>query len=73
MYIAVMVLVVRVEIVLSSIPHPVLSLETYGPSLNQPPADSVQGAPVRRAHSSIRKAACFLLHFIVDSQRPRRS
>lgn len=73
MSIAAMVLVAPVEIALSNIPHPVLSSEISGLSLNQPPVDLVQGAPVRRAHSSIQKAACFLLPFIVDSQPPRRS
>ena len=63
---------VRAEIVLSNIRHPVLSLETHDLSLKQPPVDSVQGALVRRAHSSIQKAAYSLRPFIVVSQPPRQ-
>ena len=63
---------VRVEIVLSNIRHPARSLETHDRSLNQPPADSVRGALVRRARSSIQKAAYSLQPSIAGSQPPRQ-
>ncbi len=72
MSIAATVPAVHAEIALSNIQRPVLSSETSGHRLKQSPVDSVQGALVRRAHSSIQKAACSLRPFIVGSQRPRQ-
>ena len=72
MSIAATVPAVRVEIVLSNIRHPVLNLETHGLSLNQLPVDSVRGALVQRARSSILKAAYSLQPSIAGSQPPRQ-